>query len=463
MTDKDVIVPMFEMYYRRARWAALLGLGFFTVFTAAQSIAFFYLGDNTVLDPDAGLVSVILNFAVIVAISGFYLVNFSFGPRKGWNREETYRWSIHGVCSTVMAIAVGHVHVAGSATTVLPIMFVVVSLLVLWLAGLRASWFYFFAGLAGWATVYGLESLDILTYFPLHAQRLKVHKDIFLESRYFWMTFALFLANGAFILSMTHYYARQLQIRNAQLDASNLELSRTNENLRLSEELRRSLTGMIVHDLRSPLAGVRLDLQSAGRKIEPDSPLREKLHRSLDGTSALLELINCLLDVDKSENGKLELSREAVSLRAVIDGAIESLGGLTDGRRLRVETPDPAPAPVMDAALVRRVVANLLANALKFTPPSGEIRIGVGLENGAAVVSVADDGPGIPPEYHAKIFEKFGQAELRGESKNFSTGLGLAFCKMAVEAHGGRIGVDSRVGQGTTFRFSIPINPEPAA
>jgi signal transduction histidine kinase len=108
-----------------------------------------------------------------------------------------------------------------------------------------------------------------------------------------------------------------------------------------------------------------------------------------------------------------------------------------------------------DFEIIRRVIENLVGNAIKFTPATGEVRISISTENGTTRVSVADNGPGIPAEYHEKIFQKFGQAQ--SQNKNFGIGLGLTFCKLAVEAHGGCLGVQSEIGQGSTFWFTLPL------
>jgi signal transduction histidine kinase len=107
-----------------------------------------------------------------------------------------------------------------------------------------------------------------------------------------------------------------------------------------------------------------------------------------------------------------------------------------------------------DPEIIRRVIANLVGNALKFTPEDGEVRIAVEQKEGLARLAVSDTGRGIPPEYHAKIFEKFAQVDK--QQRQYSTGLGLTFCKLAVEAHGGQVGVQSQVGQGSTFWFVLP-------
>jgi signal transduction histidine kinase len=111
---------------------------------------------------------------------------------------------------------------------------------------------------------------------------------------------------------------------------------------------------------------------------------------------------------------------------------------------------------VADQEIVSRIVQNFLANALRFTPAGGEIRVGIVVEASNTRVFVADTGPGVPPDFRDSIFDKFSQVAGSSPDRSRTTGLGLAFCKMAVEAHGGRIGVDSELGQGSTFWFTLP-------
>ena len=111
-----------------------------------------------------------------------------------------------------------------------------------------------------------------------------------------------------------------------------------------------------------------------------------------------------------------------------------------------------------DASVIRRVITNLVGNAVKFSPTSSQIVLLVQGNGTEAKVSVSDRGPGIAPEYHEKIFEKFGQVEAALQGTKHSSGLGLTFCKFAVEAHGGRIGLESEVGRGSTFWFALPVH-----
>jgi signal transduction histidine kinase len=190
-------------------------------------------------------------------------------------------------------------------------------------------------------------------------------------------------------------------------------------------------------------------------KLEPEQA--EDLESALTAAQRLSEMVSSLLDVSRLESGQMPLDKQPTELDPLLAGAIEALGGLTKGRTVSlIASASPVVAPC-DKDVITRVVGNLVANALKFTPASGEVRVSATTEAGFAKVRVADTGPGIPPEYRERIFEKFGQVEGRTEGKKHSTGLGLTFCKLAAEAHGGSIGVDSVVGEGSTFWFKLPL------
>ncbi len=134
-------------------------------------------------------------------------------------------------------------------------------------------------------------------------------------------------------------------------------------------------------------------------------------------------------------------------------------GGLLMESRIVYEPPSDAVSALCDREITRRIVENLLANAIKFKGRGGGVRICLSREERGMKVTVSDRGPCIPPEYHHRIFEKFGQVKTKQEGKSYSTGLGLTFCKLAVEAQGGRIGLDSEVGKGSAFWFMIPTRP----
>jgi two-component system sensor histidine kinase/response regulator len=241
------------------------------------------------------------------------------------------------------------------------------------------------------------------------------------------------------------------------LRALQKDLETRYEELRKLQELRDNLTDMIVHDLRSPLTSVMgyLDLLNADAAgLGGDFP--KFVTEAYDGSTRMAEMINSLLDVTRLEAGEMPLDRQNLDLSAVAVDAAKSLGGLMIGRDVQHAAPDGAVVCQCDGALIRRVVANLLGNALKFTPATAPIAIRVTRPPAAARIELQDAGPGIAAEDLPRIFDKFGQGAAGRKKKRSSSGLGLAFCKLAVEAHGGRIGVESVVGRGTTFWFELP-------
>ena len=250
----------------------------------------------------------------------------------------------------------------------------------------------------------------------------------------------------------THHKLRQLQI---QLERQNGELQDNFNQLRKLEELRDNLTHMVVHDMRSPLAIVQMSLEMLKTRLtdlnEPESKLLEGALRS---ALAMNRMTTQLLDVSRLEAGQMPLNYIACDLAAVAQAALEAISPLLGDRHAVLEARAPLTA-VCDAVLLRRVLDNLLSNALKFAPPGKEITLSIVREGDFAQLAVVDTGPGIPEEFHQKIFEKFSQ--IAGEQQSKGTGLGLTFCKLAVEAHGGKIGVDSEVGRGSTFWFTLPL------
>ncbi len=251
-----------------------------------------------------------------------------------------------------------------------------------------------------------------------------------------------------------------LRVRNA-IYAKHLfdQLQENYDRLRELETLRDNLTHMIVHDMRTPLMAINGYLQllkmTGGQKLDEEE--KDYVEQALSGTSALVEMVSSLLDVSRLETGAMPLNLKPNDLRTLAKEAFETLGALARKRQVHVEVP-PEPLLVRcDAEIIRRVIVNLVANAVKFTPQDGQVRVAVKTDDAKARVTVVDTGPGIPPEYREKIFEKFGQVETRQQEGKYSTGLGLTFCKLAVKAHGGKIGVKSEVGKGSTFWFTLPL------
>jgi two-component system, sensor histidine kinase and response regulator len=246
--------------------------------------------------------------------------------------------------------------------------------------------------------------------------------------------------------------ATHLELRRQQR-----ELRTNYEKLRESERLRDSLVHMIVHDLRSPLTAISAYLELfAQEATKLGAETQEDIASAMHATRNMVRMINGILDVSKMEAQMMKLDLRECDLVQVVAASMNDLESLVGARRLAFESP-AAPALVLaDQEIVARIVQNFLANALRFTPSDGEIRVGVVVEEEQVRVFVADTGPGIAPDFHHSIFDKFAQVGGPASSRNRSTGLGLAFCKMAVDAHGGRIGVDSELGKGSNFWFTLP-------
>ena len=242
-----------------------------------------------------------------------------------------------------------------------------------------------------------------------------------------------------------------------QLRRQQRELECALSKQRELEDRRDSMVHMIVHDLRAPLTAVfnYLDLvreQEAGF-ISPES--MQNLDLAMKASRWMVQMVNVLLDASKIESGQMLLRITECDVGDVVSDAIDAIRSLADERNVLCRSTHVRAAVDRDA--IARVIQNLVTNAVKLTPPGGDVHVSVQAKDEALRVEVTDHGPGIAAKHHPKIFEKFGQLDTNVRQSIPSSGLGLYFCKLAIEAHGGRIGVDSEVGQGSTFWFELPL------
>ena len=231
--------------------------------------------------------------------------------------------------------------------------------------------------------------------------------------------------------------------------------------LQALEKLRDDLTHMIIHDLRTPLTSVIVGMQTLEMVGELNADQREMLAISLLGGATLLGIINDLLDVEKLESGAMTLDLASIAPAALVASALAQVASLAAGKNLRLDSDIAPNTPDFrgDEGKLRRVLVNLVGNAIKFTPYGGVVSVEARTNTDTITFAVRDTGEGIPPEAFGRIFEKFGQVEARRAGRAMSTGLGLTFCKLTVEAHGGKLSVESELGRGSTFRFWVPILP----
>jgi len=237
------------------------------------------------------------------------------------------------------------------------------------------------------------------------------------------------------------------------------ELRRSYARLRELENLRDTLVHMIIHDLRNPLSVIHgnlgVVLESEALALAPKN--RKFLETALAVSSSLAEMISSILDVNRMEAGAMKLNLGRCDLVAVAARVLAGAEAIRGRRNLAMEASGGPVEVVADADILFRVIQNLVDNALKFTPADGWIRLAITPDGDHVHVAVKDNGPGIPEAYQRMIFDKFGQVAGFEHQQKYATGLGLTFCKMAVEAHGGRIGVESREGLGSSFWFDLPL------
>ncbi|XHR28943.1 MAG: response regulator [Chthoniobacteraceae bacterium] len=250
----------------------------------------------------------------------------------------------------------------------------------------------------------------------------------------------------------------QLKLRKLQLslEKRNRELADINRQLNEANLMRDNLVQMIVHDMRSPLTVQMgfLDVLTEIVSSSLDDTGMNCLAAARQSSVRLVNMVNSMLDVSRLESGNLPVCLTPNPLRGILSEAMALYRPILEQRQLVLELPKTLEPVHCDAYLIRRVMENLIGNALRFTNPDGVIRLTV-LAGSAKewVIKVIDDGQGIAPAHHGIIFEKFGQV---GPHTKNSSGMGLTFCRLAIEAHGGRIGVDSELGKGSTFWFTLP-------
>jgi signal transduction histidine kinase len=238
-----------------------------------------------------------------------------------------------------------------------------------------------------------------------------------------------------------------------EMQSQRRELQRNYEQLRKLEALRDNLTHMVVHDMRGQLMAMMLSLELLPDSKEGDYESEAHLERARAGATTLEKMMTLMLDISRLEADEMPLNKTRCELTELSRIVIDSLSSVAGARLVNLCTEGVIEAEC-DQELIRRVLQNLLGNAFKFTRPDGTVDVRITSVNVMARVSVHDNGSGISPEHQDRIFDKFQQAGT--DKAILGTGLGLASCRLAVEAHGGRIGVDSAIGAGSTFWFTLP-------
>ncbi len=362
--------------------------------------------------------------------------------------------AVSWVCTGFFAVSVGTVFVLPGALpilTILPILAMVIALPYLTSRALRG-----FSVVAWLVIMLAIVLAQIVT--PLEPPTTLAMNVVVIGSAAAIGPMLLLLL-WQFHSRLTEALAHALAA-NASLQTTMAEAQAARAAAEQASQLKTQFLANMSHELRTPLNSIInfTRILSSGLRGPVTPEQRDYLTRVRHSGEHLLGLINDILDLSKIESGRMELYTEPVQVAALIQGVIATAAGLTKGKPIEL-CQDLAPAlpPVQaDRTRLRQILLNLLSNAAKFTA-SGAITVRAHPAAGQLIVSVHDTGIGIAPEHLTTIFEEFRQVEGSASRRYEGTGLGLTICRRLVELHGGRLWVESTVGVGSTFAFSLPI------
>ncbi len=260
----------------------------------------------------------------------------------------------------------------------------------------------------------------------------------------------------------TETYDRMMQLNN-ELTSLQRELTRRNMELERVNRLKNQFVGMAAHDLRNPLGAIR---SFSTMLLDPDMSIppekaREFIGRIRSSSEFMLRLIDDLLDIAAIEAGQLRLDLRLWDMAELLRRNLVLMRVLSEEKGIVMEVviDDDVPSVMVDAEKVEQIVSNIISNAIKFSNPGTQVRIDLTRDGDAALLSVTDQGPGIPDGDLAQLFKPFGRGSTRPTSGEHSTGLGLAITQRIVQGHGGTLWCESIVGQGTTFHVRLPASP----
>jgi signal transduction histidine kinase len=245
----------------------------------------------------------------------------------------------------------------------------------------------------------------------------------------------------------------------ARRAALSIENSQLFAEVQRAVKIREDVLAIVSHDLKTPVSTIALVAHLLGQYDGTDAiklpELTAKIERSVE---KMLLLIEDLLDFSKIQSGTFSVQPNPRQLDQVAMPAIEGLKALAEAKHQTIDVDFPVylPEVAIDAHRIGQVISNLLGNAIKFTPAGGRIGISAKQSGNKLIVSIADNGPGIPPESLTRIFDRFWQVEGT-KTKSLGSGLGLSIAKGIIEAHGGTIWVDSQLGKGSCFSFTLPL------
>jgi signal transduction histidine kinase len=228
------------------------------------------------------------------------------------------------------------------------------------------------------------------------------------------------------------------------------------------EKMKDEFVSVVSHELRTPLAAIRgsLGLLGTGKVGEIGDAGRRLIEIAITNTDRLIRLTNDILEIERLTKGNVSIRRQRCDAAALFQAAEDLMGGVANKSGVTLLF-SPVPAPLWaDADRIVQLLTNLIGNAIKFSYPGGTVLVRAAVDNASLVVEVRDQGRGIPQDKLATIFEPFKQVDASDSRQKGGTGLGLTISRSIVQQHGGRIWAESKVGQGSTFTFTLPVLDE---
>ncbi len=221
---------------------------------------------------------------------------------------------------------------------------------------------------------------------------------------------------------------------------------------------KQELVNMVTHDLRTPLHAIQTTLTLLGDGVLGELPEKanKKIGMAQKSSARLIGLINDLLDIEKLEAGHMKLDLKNTPVQAIFDASLSSVYDFAEKQGVKIECPESDLVVCVDADRMVQVIVNLLSNAVKFSPTNSVVTLLALPYENMVELRVIDQGRGIPESHREKIFDRFSQVDPDNPAEKKGTGLGLPICKLIVEGHGGKIGVESVVGEGSTFWCRLP-------
>jgi PAS domain S-box-containing protein len=252
------------------------------------------------------------------------------------------------------------------------------------------------------------------------------------------------------------YYLAMFEDITAKHDAEETSAANLASLERLSQ-LKSEFVSMVSHEFRTALVGIQGFSEILTTEANSPEDVKSLAGDIFSDAQRLNRMINEMLDLDRMEAGKIRIQPKPVDVNSLIREAVDRARASTDNHSLRIDLDEALPIIYADSDRLIQVISNLISNAVKYSPDGGEVTISTAAANGEVHVAVKDQGVGIPPEFIGRLFGRYERFESNRTSKVVGTGLGLAISRQIIELHGGRIWVESKVGSGSTFQFTLPL------